>query len=257
VRAVDAEAVRLGGIRGPLVRATLPLALLLPVLVTLAVGAAAESLHGGDGLIQVRESSTTNSIYWVISLGVTVHAVVAAYAQATSMRDGPGELARHILPGPAADLIGRWLVTGLVGAVCSFFAALMMLVALPAFFPGVYGQVDVTSAEGIRFLWAVPVYCFIACGVGVGVGALVRVPAAAVALLTLWSLLIESAVVYVPKGAELVRWMPFLNGTYGTGQEISLEPPWSPDGGLLYFLVVAAALVVLGILLQRVRRLRD
>lgn len=107
LRSARAEAVRLGGRRGPLLRASLPLGLVLPLLVSVVVAAVAEKLHGdpgdgsgglGEALIRVREVGTTNSLYWVISLGITVHAVVAAYAQATSTRGAVGELRRHLLP---------------------------------------------------------------------------------------------------------------------------------------------------------------
>ncbi|WP_318552639.1 hypothetical protein [Corynebacterium provencense] len=254
-RSAAAELVRLGGRRGPLLLASLPLGLVLPLLVSLAVAAVAETLHGdsgdgsagiGEALIRVREVGTTNSLFWVISLGVTVHAVVAAYAQSTSTRGAAGELRRHVLPRTGADLCGRWLVTGIVAGCCSLAATVILLLVLPRVFPGVYGTVDVASAEGLRFLWAVPAYAVAASGIGVGVGALVRVPAASVAVLTLWSLLVESAVTYIPGGAEALGWMPFLNGQYATGQEIALAPAWGPDGALLYVFVVATVLVGLG-----------
>jgi hypothetical protein len=255
LRSARAEAVRLGGRRGPLLRASLPLGLVLPLLVSVVVAAVAEKLHGdpgdgsgglGEALIRVREVGTTNSLYWVISLGITVHAVVAAYAQATSTRGAVGELRRHLLPRIRWDLPARWAVTGAVAALSSLVAVVTLLVTLPALFPGVYGTVSIGSDAGLRFLWTVPLYAVAASGIGVGVGALVRVPAAAVAVLTLWSLLVESALVYIPKGADLLGWMPFLNGQYATGQDIALEPAWGPDSALLYVFLVAAVLVGTG-----------
>ena len=247
-RAVRTEAVRLGGIRGPLARAAFPLGLVLPIVLTLAIGAVAETLHSDDGLIQVREVGTSNSVYWVVYLGVTVHAVVAAYTQASSAAGPVGELGRHLSGGRFSELAARWIVAGAFGALCSFFATLFLLVALPAFFPGVYGGVDAASPEGVRFLWSVPVYCFAACGIGVGLGALIGATAVAVTALTLWALFIENAVVFLPGGARLVAWMPFANGIFGTGQELAIEPPWGPDGGLAYIAAVAVIFFVLGAL---------
>lgn len=260
LRSARAEAVRLGGRRGPLLRASLPLGFGLPLLVSLVVAGVAEKLHGdttdgagglGEALIRVREIDTTNSVYWVISLGITVHAVVAAYAQSTSTRGPVGELHRHLLPRTGPDLLARWFVTGAVAAVCSVAAVTALLLALPVVFPGVYGSVAVGSDAGLRFLWTVPLYAVAASGIGVGVGALVRIPAAAVAVLTLWSLLVESALVYIPKGADLLGWMPFLNGQYATGQDIALEPSWGPDGALLYVFLIAALLVGAGVTAQK------
>ncbi|AGP31922.1 hypothetical protein [Corynebacterium terpenotabidum] len=240
---IHAETVRLGGRRGPLVRASLPLGLLLPLLISLGVGFAAEQLHHSDGLIQVREVGTTNALFWVISLGITVHTVVAAYAQTTSTRGSVGELHRHLLPRTGPDLLARWAITGAAAALCCLVTVILVLTLLPVLFPGVYGQVDAWSPEGRRFLWAVPLYAVGACGIGIGVGALIRVPAAAVAVLTLWSLLIETALIYIPHGADLLGWMPFLNGQFATGQDIALTPSWGPDGALLYVFVVAGALL--------------
>ncbi len=244
-RAIRAEAVRLAGRRGPWVRVILPLALVLPVAVTPGAAAAAEALARTGGLLRVRAATTDNAIYWVIHLGVAVHAMAAAHAQASADRGAPGELARALLPGPVS-VPARWAVAGAAGAACSLVAVAVTLTLLPALFPGVYGGVSALSPAGLRFLWAVPVYCVAACGIGVGVGALVRPPAAAVAVVVLWSLLLEGALVHVPGGAEVISWMPFLNGVYGTGQVIALEPPWGPDGALAWTMLVAAALVAAG-----------
>ncbi|WP_337447766.1 hypothetical protein [Corynebacterium pseudokroppenstedtii] len=240
------EWVRLSGWRGPFIRVLVPLGIVLPLVVTLVIGGVAESLHGNGGLIQVREVSTTNANYWVIYLGITMYAVVATYAQASSMRGPVGELDSVLHPRPVPSIIARWLVVSVAAAIGSFFSVLMVMVALPALYPQVYGSVSASSVEGVRFLWAAPLYAVAACGIGVGIGALVAVPAAAITVITVWSLLIENAVVFVPHGGELVGWMPFLNGIYGTGQEIALEPPWSSNGSLLYVMVWAAVIMLLG-----------
>ena len=108
--------------------------------------------------------------------------------------------------------------------------------------------------QGIRFLWAVPLHCLAACAIGIGVGALVRSPAAAVTILTVWSLLIENALIYIPYGGKLVGWMPFLNGIYGTGQNIALSPPWEPNMALAYFASIGAAFMIAGIVNTRTCR---
>ena len=253
-RAVHAEIIRLGGRRGPIARVSIPIGFVLPVMLTLIIGGVAESLHSDTGLIQVREVTTTSSVYWVIALGVTVHTAVSASVQASSQRGDVGELGRHLVPSSAISLCSRWLVTAVVGAACSFIACLLLMVALPIFFPAVYSQVDATSAEGIRFLWAVPLHCLAACAIGIGVGALVRSPAAAVTILTVWSLLIENALIYIPYGGKLVGWMPFLNGIYGTGQNIALSPPWGPNMALAYFTSIGAAFMIAGIVSTRTHR---
>jgi putative membrane protein len=174
------------------------LGIVLPLVVTLVIGGVAESLHGNGGLIQVREVSTTNANYWVIYLGITMYTVVATYAQASSMRGSGGELDSVLHPRPVPSIIARWLVLSVAAAIGSFFSVLMVMVALVALYPQVYGSVSASSVEGVRFLWATPLYAVAACGIGVGIGALVAVPAAAITVITVWSLLIENAVVFAP-----------------------------------------------------------
>ncbi|WP_328825336.1 hypothetical protein [Tomitella gaofuii] len=245
-RSVRAEGVRLGGGRGLLLRVALPLGLGLPVVVTLAVAVVAEKLHGADSLLQVRQVPTSNSVYWLVYLGVTVFAVVAAYAQGTAVRGPAAEVARHGAPRPFTGMLGRWILIGVVSAFGMVLCAFLLMVALPALFPGVYGQVDAASADGVRLLWALPVYAFLAAGIGVAVGALVPWPAAAVAVLTLWALFIENAAVMLPRGGDLIGWMPFLNGVYASGQDIALSPSWGRDGALAYVALVTAALLAAG-----------
>lgn len=253
-RSVRAEAVRWGGRRGLLLRVALPLGIVLPMLVTLAIAVVSERLHGSDSLLQVREVPTSNSVYWLVYLGVTVFAVVAAYAQGTAVRGPAAEAARHASPRPLTGMLARWILVGAAAAGGMLLSAFLLMVTLPALFPAVYGNVDVVSADGVRFLWALPVYAFLAAGIGVAVGALVPWPAAGVAVLTLWALFIENAVVMLPGGGDLIGWMPFLNGIYASGQDIALSPSWGRGGALAYVAVVAAVLVVLGWL--RLRRAR-
>src|SRR5699024_10936558 len=70
-RAVAAEAGALGGPRSCVLRLTLPLGVLLPVLSALVVAAVAESLNSRDGLLGVTAVHTTNSVYWLLWIGVT------------------------------------------------------------------------------------------------------------------------------------------------------------------------------------------
>lgn len=245
-RSVHAESIRLGGGRGLLVRAGLPLGFALPLVITFVVAFVSERIAGSGGLFSVQQVQTTNAVYWVIYLGVTVFAVCAAYAQGTAVRGPAAELARHAAPGTPTGMLARWAVTGCAAALGTVMAAFAALITLPVAFPGVYGAVALASPEGVRLLWALPLYAFLACGLGVGIGALVPRPAGAVAAVALWSLLIENAMIMLPGGARLIGWMPFLNGIYASGQDIALSPPWGPDAALGYVAAVAIALITAG-----------
>lgn len=69
---------------------------------------------------------------------------------------------------------------------------------------------------------------------------------AAVAVLTVWSLLVENAVILLPRGDVLTGFMPFLNGVYGSGQDLALDPAWGRGGALIYLCAIALALVLAG-----------
>src|SRR5699024_6289729 len=157
-RAVAAEAVALGGLRSFVLRLTLPLGVLLPVLITLVVAAVAESLNSRDGLLGVTAVNTTNPVYWLLWIGVTVFAVSAAYRRAGSEPCSVLETRRYADAGLLTGQVAPCIVIGAPGAVSLAVAALLTMLALPVFFPRVYSEVDVFPPEGVRLLWALPVY---------------------------------------------------------------------------------------------------
>lgn len=255
-RNITGEAVAIGGPRSFLLRLTLPLGVLLPVLITLVVAAVSESLNSRDGMLGVTAVSTTNSVYWLLWIGVTVFAVSAAYRQAESETGPVAETRRYACPRLLTSMFARWVVLGGLAAVLLGFATMLTLLALPVFFPGVHSGVDAFTPEGVRFLWALPVYAFGAVGVGLGIGALVPSAPAAVAVLTVWSLLLENAAILLPRGDVLTRFMPFLNGVYGSGQDLALDPDWGRGGALVYLWLIALLLVFAGWLRTRAARRR-
>lgn len=254
-RAFRAEAVRSGG-SGALWWVILPLAVALPAAITLAIAAVAERLNHTGGLLSVQAVETTNSLYWVIHLGVTVFVAGAAFAQSSLAYDPTSELHRHLFPSVIPDMLGRWAWWAIVGAAAMLSTAVILLFALPALFPSVYGQVELASPAGWQLVWTLPAWTALAVGMGMGVGALIPSPGAAVGAVTVWSLLVENAVALLPGGARWMGWMPFLNGIYATGQDIAVYPPWGPHGALGYCTAVCAALLAVGCAAQARRNCR-
>lgn len=245
-RGTRAELTRVGGARSILLYGLVPGAVLLPLAITLGVATVAERFASISSTIQVTSVTTTNSVYWVITFTVMIWAVVAAYAQATAERGPLGELARYLYPRRWTGLVSRWIAYGVGAAVCSAALVALVMAILPTFFPKVYAGVDIGSAAGVRFLVAVPVFAVCAVGIGVGLAAIVGHPAGTVVGLLGWAYVIENAISLVPNGYTLQNYMPFLNGTYGTGQELAFMPPWGPTGGLVYCAAVAVVLFALG-----------
>jgi len=86
---------------------------------------------------------------------------------------------------------------------------------------------------------------------GVGVGALLRHSAGAVAVLLLWPLLIEPVLGNLPNiGSEVGPYLPFANiFRFVDVQWLfpSYSVPWGEIGSLVYFVVVVAAVYVAAI----------
>jgi len=256
-RGVYAEAVRSSGLRGVLLRGALPAGVLLPLLVTYVIAFAFERIAHFDGSdITVTETTTTNSVFWVLQFTVAVGTITAAFAQASALR-GPGrDVDRYLYPRSGTSALSRWIFYGLLSAAVSLVLVTVIMATLAPAFPTVYGQVDLTSSAGVRFLITTPILAFFACGLGVGVASVIGHPAGSVAFLLLWIFLVEDSMYLVPDGTRVQAYMPFLNGIWSTGQEIVITPMWGKDGALVYFALVstAAFLVGTGVLALRRRR---
>lgn len=251
VRNIRAEALRLAG-PGPWLRWVLPLAVFAPLLITFAVAAIAQRIAQESTILRIQMVSSDNAAYWVVHLGVLICVIGAALAQTSTTQLAPVALLhRRIQPGSLWLLFARWFLCGLVSCLVVWLDIFLLLVVLPMAFGQVYAGVDLFSSTGARLLWAGPLWAWIACGFGIGLGAVLRTPAATIAVLSVWALLIENAVALLPHGGTLLRFMLFINGTFATGQAVALEPGWGPNGALLYVSVVALCFPILGAMARK------
>lgn len=253
-RGVAAEWTRTAG-RSFLWTVAVPLTFVLPLVVTFGIAAVAERLATLPGQSYVATVSTTNSVYWVITLSVSVMMVTTAYAHATQWRGQTSDLNAFLFPRSWTVALARWIFYGAITAISTTVLLVVVMVTLPHQFPQIYGAVDITDSAGIRFLWTVPSYAFAACGVGVAVGSLIRTPSAAVAVLLFWVYVAENSINLLPHGYTLQAYAPFLNAVAATGQEVAFLPRFGRTGSLLYFILVAVTLfvttAVLPILIRR------
>ena len=237
IRSMRAESIRTAA-PGPLWTVLLPVAVLLPLVITGVIAAVAERFARIPGQVAVTQVGTSNAAYWVITITVVLVAVAAAYGTSCEFASGAAEYVYAVVPGRWPAGVGKWLFYGLLGGCFAAATTAVVLFGAPRISPLVYGQVALTDAVGLRLIWTVPVLAFFAAGLGVGIGAVVRVPAAAVGLILFWAYVVESAVGYLPGGVSAQQFMPFLNGIYASGQDIVLTPPWGPDIALLYVCAV-------------------
>ncbi|MCV7063105.1 ABC transporter [Mycolicibacterium vaccae] len=252
LRSVRAETVRTAG-RSRLWTVLVPAAVALPAAITLAIAIAAETFARIPGQISVLQVPTSNAAYWVITVTTVVVALAAADGQTSENRYRTGEHVRLAAPRQWAVLAGRWLFYGVLGAAVSVATLVVVLVGLPALAPLVYGAVSVTDPVAVRLLWTVPLLSFFAAGAGIGIGALIRSPLGAPAVILLWVYAFESAAGYLPNGAFLQRFMPVLNGVFATGQDAVLTPPWGQNPALLYVCSLFTAIFVVAAVERTVR----
>ena len=253
VRSVRAEAIRTGG-RGPLWTLLIPAAAFVPAAITFAIASVAEYFARIPGQTYVQQVATSNAAYWVVTVTVVLTSAAAAFGRSSESQWGTGIFVKAAVPRGWTSDAGKWLFYGVLGAVAGAVLVAVVLVALPLVSPLVYGEVSIADPVGRRLLATVPVFAFFAAGFGIGVGAIVRSPAVAVGAVLLWVYVVEIAVGYLPGGLSAQRFMPFLNGVYGTGQDIILAPPWGLDAGLAYACVVFSIMFACGVGAARLRR---
>jgi hypothetical protein len=253
LRSVRAESIRTGG-RGPLWIVLIPAACIVPAVITFAIAMVAEYFARIPGQTYVQQVGTSNAAYWVVTVTVVMAATAAAYGRSSESQWGAGTFVRAALPRAWTADAGKWLFHGLLGALAAALMVAVVLIALPMVSPLVYGEVSILDPVGRRLLVTVPILAFFAAGFGIGVGAVARSPAVAVGAVLLWVYVVEIAVGYVPGGLSAQRFMPFLNGVYGTGQDIILAPPWGPDAGLAYACTAFTIMFAGGLCAARLRR---
>ncbi|WP_245545730.1 ABC transporter permease [Nocardia higoensis] len=246
-RALAAELTRTGG-RGFLWMVAVPLAVALPLLITVGIAVVAEQFADSSGPFRVTSVSTANAVYWVITFTSSIMMVTAAYAHASQTRGTLRDLGAFLFPRAWTTALARWIFYGAIAAITTAVLLVLVMLCLPRLFPAIYGGVDIADAAGIRFLWTVPIHAFAACGIGVAAGAAIRTPAAAVAALLFWVYVVENSINLLPNGYTLQSWAPFLNGVAATGQQMAFLPRFGPGGSLIYFCCVAIVAFALSVL---------
>lgn len=201
-----------------------------------------------------------------LGLGSFIALVLAAIAITSEYRFGTIRATFAAVPNRTAVLVAKTVVVavllGLAGLVTAFSAwgVAYLISGSPALALDTTGEWRAVAGEGLLYAG----YAIIA----VGVGLLVRQTAGAIALLLVWALVVESIVMPILDGAlklSMSRWLPFANAgnfiTAGdaaaTGQARSgvatSYPFGGPWGSLAYFMAIAVAVLVIGIVVAHRR----
>ena len=193
----------------------------------------------------------------VAVFGVPVLMVLAAMTVTGEYRTGMIRTTFMATPGRTLVLVAKVVVTAVFSAV---YVAVMTIAAVAVahvFAPPLVGAQMSFAEQGTwRLVGAITLYAALTAVLGVGVAALLRHSAGAVAVLLLWPLVIEPILGNLPSvGSEVGPYLPFAN-IFRFIDVQWLYPayamPWDETGSLLYFVAVIA--VVYGAALVVVHR---
>lgn len=187
----------------------------------------------------------------VSGFGVMVLMILAALTVTSEYRFGIIRTSFQAIPGRPKVLVAKGVLTGVYGAVLTFVLAFIAFYLAKAV-AGTVGSQDLTLSSGNdwRAMYGIPIYALLCAFLSIAVGALLRQSAAAIALLLLWPLLIESLFgLFGSFGRNVQPFLPFANAQLFLGSDQSIDFHWGPWGGFVYFtafvaVVFAAAVFV-------------
>ena len=190
----------------------------------------------------------------VAVFGVPVLMVLAAMTVTGEYRSGMIRTTFMATPDRTMVLVAKAVIALVFSAA---YAAVMTVVAVVVAHlmapPLVGSQLSFIDPGTWRLIGAIALYAALTAVLGVGVAALLRHSAGAVAVLLLWPLLVEPVLGNLPNiGSEVGPYLPFANiFRFMDVQWLypSYDMPWGEIGSLVYFSVAvavgyAAAIVV-------------
>jgi ABC-2 type transport system permease protein len=231
VAVLNAECIKLSTLRSPLWSA------IAVAVLSLGLAAMQASTVYGPGPLEPEKAAMGVAVF-----GVPVLMILSSLTVTNEYRSGLIRTTFMAVPNRTLVLVAKAVVAAVFsGAYAAVMAAASIAVARSD--PHEWGLVG-----------AIALYAMIASVLGVGVGALMRASAGAVALLLLWPLVVEPILANLPNvGTQVGPYLPFANAFIFIRVQW-LYPvyamPWGPGASIVYFagvtaVVFAAALVVI------------
>ncbi|HEX3287090.1 MAG TPA: ABC transporter permease [Mycobacterium sp.] len=231
VAVLNAECIKLSTLRSPLWSA------IAVAVLSLGLAAMQASTVYGPGPLEPEKAAMGVAVF-----GVPVLMILSSLTVTNEYRSGLIRTTFMAVPNRTLVLVAKAVVAAVFsGAYAAVMVATSIAVARSD--PHEWGLVG-----------AIALYAMIASVLGVGVGALMRASAGAVALLLLWPLVVEPILANLPNvGTQVGPYLPFANAFIFIRVQW-LYPvyamPWGPGASIVYFaavtaVVFAAALVVI------------
>ncbi|MDV8055885.1 MULTISPECIES: ABC transporter permease [unclassified Rhodococcus (in: high G+C Gram-positive bacteria)] len=185
----------------------------------------------------------------VVGLGVgtfgsMVLMILAALTVTSEYRFGLIRTTFQAVTNRGSVLAAKALLVGVYGAILSFVLAVIGLYLAKALAGEQAGALLGFDVDGTwRILYGTAILAFVQVVLAIGVGALMRQSAGAIAILLLWPLLIENLVGVIPTVGEKIQpFLPFLNANHFLGSGGGVDFHWGPIGGLIYFVAFTAVI---------------
>ena len=188
----------------------------------------------------------------VAVFGVPVLMILASMTVTGEYRSGLVRTTFLATPNRTLVLAAKAVVAALFSGVCAAGMVLgAIVVARLVAKPLVGSQLSLTEPAVWRMVGAIALYAVLAAVLGVGVGALLRVAAGAVAVLLLWPMMVEPMLGNLPSvGTEVGPHLPFANAFLFTRVPWlfpAYAMTWGELGSLVYFAAVVAVVFVAAI----------
>jgi ABC-2 type transport system permease protein len=208
--------------------------------------------------VDTDNAPTIASTQFGYSFGLVVIMVMATLAITTEYRFGTIRATFQAVPSRTKALLAKTTVVALfaalIGLVAAFGSVLIAKLIAPEADLAINTAFEWRAVAGVGLVYAV------ASVIAVSVGTLIRQSAGAVALILIWSQLVESLVTLIPNvGDDIQKWMPFyVAGNFLTGEADPTSRPegqgppvadvvLGPWGSAAYFVGFAVVMLVLAL----------
>ncbi|HHY07559.1 MAG TPA: hypothetical protein GX530_03330 [Corynebacteriales bacterium] len=224
------------------------LAVLAPWLITTAVS---YFMHIMSAFGEM-EQNPEGMLHWTRVLGITIFMVWAVTSVTADIKHGIFDLTYMAIPRFSIILLSKWVTVGVVAAAATAIVQPLLLQSQKILFPGITNNWGWNDPETLHFLWAQPVYAFLAVGFAIGMGAIFRTAAPAVGVMLVWEFVGESFLYTTPGGADILPWLPFYNASLFAGEFQQVPSPIGVAGAGVYWVVLSIVMVALGVLRLRI-----
>jgi ABC-2 type transport system permease protein len=185
--------------------------------------------------------------------GLVVMMVMASLAVTTEYRFSTIRTSFQAVPNRTALLLAKATVVAVLSAVVGEVTAFASWALARAIHPA--AALALSGEQAWRNIAGMGLVYLITAVIAVAVGILVRQTAGAVAILLIYTLLVENLVVLIPKiGQNIQEWMPFTvanhfltAGSLGPNRGGPEHMPLGPWPSLLYFAGIGAVLLTIAL----------